>query len=284
MPQSEPAPLHKGADRPRLATMAAAYVSFGFLLALIVFKAPGINSMEPASWVTTDGHAILDCEQCHTASPGAAQPISAALIADQEHLCTGCHRGATKAAHPSGFHPNRPLSAAFPLDGEGRMTCSTCHTPHGDAPGLLRVAAVGESFCQSCHDTGFFDSMPDKGESLLMSGHFDAWSRSWTNLDPYSLRCMICHDDRTPSSRQVVSAGFSDFSALPSFRGAEHPIGADYDNLARNGDYRPRSHLAEEMLLPKGRVGCVSCHVPYSRDHARQPRTKNGLCQECHAM
>ncbi len=284
MPQSGLAPLHKAVDRLRLAAVAAAYASIGLLLALIVFKVPGLNSMEPAVVVATGSHAVLDCQECHTASPDAAQPISAGLIADQEQLCSGCHGGAIDASHPSGFRPERQLSAAFPLDRDGRFTCSTCHALHGDNPRLMRAASVGEDLCTSCHDASFFDSMPDKGESLLKSAHFDVWSRSSASLDPYSQRCLICHDDRMPSSRQVAVLGFSDSPVSPAPRGMDHPVGAEYDKAARSGDYRPRSALADEVLLPNGRVGCVSCHVPYSHDHARKPRTEKGLCFECHIL
>ncbi len=284
MPQSGPAPCQEGAGRSHHVAVVAACVLIHLLLFLFVFQAPALNGMELAARLAASGHAALNCQHCHGLSLGVAQSISGQPIVDQERLCTGCHGGATVAGHPSGFHPERPLSTAFPLDRDGRMTCSTCHALHGDDPGLLRVSSTGEDFCRSCHDAGFFDSMPDKGESLLMSAHFDAWSRSSASLDPYSQRCIICHDDRMPSGRQVAALGQSDAPAGPAPRGANHPIGADYDEAARSGSYRPRSALADEMLLPNGRVGCVSCHVPYSQDHARKPRTENGLCLDCHAL
>ena len=284
MPQSKPFQHHTGAGRTgRLATvvMAAACAWLGLILPVTAYNSLRPNNRPPAGDAAIGGHATLGCGQCHAIDQDRMKPGSNDLVLNHEHVCTECHSGAIEASHPSGFRPMRPLPAAFPLDAGGRMTCATCHVFHDNAPATLRTARIGEPFCRSCHDSEFFDSMTDKGESLLMAGHFDASARLSTNPDPYSLRCMICHDDRAQSSPQLAADGFTDAA---SSQVAGHPIGSDYDHAARGHDYRSRSLLANEMLLPNGRVACVSCHVPYSRDHGRGPRTTGGLCQECHIM
>ena len=39
----------------------------------------------------------------------------------------------------------------FPLDGEGRLNCATCHNPHVGDPGAMRSVGVGMEICPSCH-------------------------------------------------------------------------------------------------------------------------------------
>lgn len=269
----------------KTATVVFAFASFGASYSSLFFAAPTTGDLALAGGMfITDGHAKLECGQCHIALPDTGSTTSANLKDSEAELCAGCHRGAVEASHPSEFCPARPLPTAFPLDREGRMTCGTCHAFHGETPGLLRTARFGQEFCLSCHELAFFDAMPDKGESLMMSGHLDASSRPWHDVDPYSIRCMTCHDDRIPGRPQVAAVGFSDIAARDTVGGAEHPIGRAYDVAMRSREYQPRNHLADEILLPNGRVGCVSCHVPYSREHGRKPHTRAGLCVECHVM
>ena len=99
-------------------------------------------------------HADLTCGTCHVvdASGRAAEP--AALTARQERLCAGCHAKALgpspASSHPSGIVPARALPDAFPLDAEGRLTCSSCHDLHGDAARFLRGGGVDRT-CLACH-------------------------------------------------------------------------------------------------------------------------------------
>jgi len=57
-----------------------------------------------------------------------------------------------------------------------------------------------------------------------------------------------------------------------------------YDEAARFGGYVPTAEAAAEVFLPDGRIGCVSCHVPYARAHGQPPQTRSGLCFACHAL
>lgn len=63
-----------------------------------------------------------------------------------------------------------------------------------------------------------------------------------------------------------------------------HSIGVSYQEAARFGGYQPIAALPDEVLLLEGRVGCVSCHVPYRCKHGRRPQVRNGLCTSCHAL
>jgi len=265
-------------------------------------EAPSWNA-EPAAGPTDAAHGHLSCAQCHRGIPAQAPAQARAqdqdgagsttLRAGEARLCAECHPGAIEASHPIGFVPDHRLPAAFPLAADGTMTCSTCHDVHGTTPRLVRLGENRDpsdtsSLCLSCHDAAFFEAMPDGGESLHMSGHLDASGIPWSSIDPYSVQCMTCHAERAPTpggqfamAAQIASAAPNNWFGGPS---DNHPIGADYTEAVRFGDFRPQAVLADEILLPKGHVGCVSCHVPYTREHGRKPRTTSGLCLECHAL
>jgi len=228
-----------------------------------------LSAADPTSpRAATQLHPDAACADCHGAADGGG-----GLIATQETLCGSCHRGGVEASHPSGFVPARNLPAAFPLDDAGRMTCSTCHDFHGKRPALLR-ATHRDNLCLGCHDKQFFAAMADGGLSLLGFGHLAAGPfPAGGGLDPYSTRCVDCHADEAPAA-----------GVTPASLGAVHPLALDYHTAAAFGGYRDPNLLAEGILLPGGNVGCVSCHLPYDREHGRQPRTRAGLCAECHEL
>lgn len=233
-----------------------------------------------------DQHFGAACESCHL-DPGDMAPEHATrLTSSQERLCGGCHSGAAEASHPIGFAPSRPLPPDFPLDARGEFACSTCHDVHNNAPGRLRGAAAGGDFCLACHEPSFFDQMPDGGVSLgssghLASGHLDARRAEPSSLDQYSLRCIDCHDDRL----SLVNGGRRVSSTVPVFTGAaNHPIGMSYTRLTGVRGYHPSFELPKEVLLPEGRVSCISCHAGYSQQHGALVRPTPRLCLDCHAL
>jgi predicted CXXCH cytochrome family protein len=180
-----------------------------------------------------------------------------------------------------GFVPDRSLPDDFPMGTGGAMDCGTCHDPSISTPGLLRGLADGEHICLSCHETAFFADLPDPVRVLMFAGHFDTRGGSAAGIDAFSLRCMVCHDDHGPATLRTASASnFLQFDAGPN----NHSIGVEYAEAVRYGGYEPMAMLPDEILLPEGRVGCVSCHVPYSRKHGRAPHTRGGLCLTCHAL
>jgi predicted CXXCH cytochrome family protein len=96
-------------------------------------------------------HAMLDCRDCHVVGADGAPMVPIELVGTQEAICGMCHRDAIEASHSTGFVPKRPLPKAYPLDREGRLTCSTCHELHGQAAVLLRAGEPGRDFCGPCH-------------------------------------------------------------------------------------------------------------------------------------
>lgn len=194
--------------------------------------------------------------------------------------CSTCHQDKARGGHPVDFVSKRSLPVGFPLGAGGRFACLTCHDLGRADPDHVRADNRGRALCISCHDEGFFAAMSDGGQSLFVSPHLPSNKRIGTGLDPVSAQCLGCHDPEA-----IVASNEPGFGPLPHFVGpASHPIGRSYADAATYGGYRAIDALASDIVLPNGMVGCVSCHVPFSRDHARPPRTRSGLCVECHEM
>lgn len=84
-----------------------------------------------------------NCSSCHTTD-------NKLKIADVSELCISCHPNHT-SDHKIGVVV-KMIPVGLPLDKEHKMTCITCHEPHGNGVGIKMLRMKGESLCQSCHD------------------------------------------------------------------------------------------------------------------------------------
>ena len=239
------------------------------------------------SWITNANkrpeiHPLdAKCEDCHLARGEITRSNAGQLKASQERLCGICHEDALNVSHPSGFHVSRELPEQFPLDWKGDMTCSTCHEVHGHEPGLMRLPERGIDLCSRCHTAKFFSSMADGAESVMHSGHLDATGRlSGQDLDPYSFKCMECHSEKATIKSLIITGSV----ARHISSSVNHPVGISYRQAATFGGYHPREMLDERILLPGGRMSCISCHQGYSMQHGKLVIEGEGLCYECHNL
>jgi predicted CXXCH cytochrome family protein len=153
---------------------------------------------------------------------------------------------------------------------------------HGTAPGLLRGNKSGAAFCFSCHDRRFFEQMKDRGTSLQQTGHFVMGSTPGSQVDSLSLQCIACHENE--SDALGIRMGKNNI-VLHNSGGANHPIGMRYPaNPGRDVNLRPKGALPRAILLPDGRMSCVSCHQVYKKDHGKlvMPNEGSALCLQCH--
>lgn len=113
------------------------------------------------------------CSFCHSKAPDVSRFLKSTstrqpdLKADIQTLCTLCHE---ERPHPGGIvHSGIPweggakqVPSSFPVDGQGRLTCATCHDPHVFDTlkwGLMRQdqtakkmrAIDGVPICPACH-------------------------------------------------------------------------------------------------------------------------------------
>ncbi len=109
-----------------------------------------------------DGRSV-SCITCHDPHPKGAVP-KALLAKPQFELCTGCHLQKKAALARSSHMPLR----------EGKMTCTSCHNPHGSPyPRQLLQPSINAN-CYSCH--------AEKRGPFL-------WEHA-----PVRENCMNCHD------------------------------------------------------------------------------------------
>ena len=226
----------------------------------------------------------IDCGSCHLAGKEVRPEQASKLVASQELLCGRCHPDAVRASHPSGFAAKPGMPAQYPPDWKGDLTCSTCHLVHGTEPGLLRGGKRGKEMCLACHDAVFFNNMKDRGGSIEQSGHSNAVvALANAGLDPYSLQCLGCHGNQADANG--VSVGRNGLLRHAS-GAANHPIGMRYRESLKSGGFHQENRLSKKIFLPDGKIGCLSCHQAYKKEHGKLviPNAGSALCFECHDL
>ena len=140
----------------------------------------------------------------------------------------------------------------------------------------------------------YFAAPASAQTALWDSTSATSFSNSGT-LDRYTNQCMGCHDYDTGSQLlKVNNGGFSNRSFDNNGRSTGHPVGMRYADVANgssynSGRYRPVSALSEELILPDGKVSCITCHEDIDidtnpREHGKLVVSNRGsqLCFECH--
>ena len=100
-------------------------------------------------------------------------------------------------------------------------------------------------------------------------------------LDSFSSHCISCHGDTVQTGRP--GSRYADYILAHGASTMKHPIGFDYD--ANPGQrYRSRATLNENILLPDGKLSCVTCHQAYGDGHGKLVMSNRGssLCYQCH--
>ncbi|NGZ28518.1 MAG: hypothetical protein G8345_16715 [Magnetococcales bacterium] len=235
--------------------------------------------------IPNQGHlANSDCQSCHLATT-ITNDNANVLVSSQEEICLRCHPNALKASHPTGFHPRRRIPNNMPLDWKGDLTCSTCHSLHAPmGSGILRHNKRGQAFCLLCHDQTFFTRMVEGGSSVMASGHIETTptGRSMA-FDSFSSQCIACHTEMAGGNKieitdmGVVRHGGSNMS---------HPLGSQYDLFGPAQGYRLLETLPPQIVLPDGKISCISCHEGYSQIHGKLVISNrgSGLCLACHNL
>ncbi len=192
----------------------------------------------------TGGHGrTMRCVDCHR----VMERISDRNLltgASEKEICLKCHvdkKGKTfRSPHLS--------------QDEAKMTCSTCHAPHGsDTPKLLTAASVNEN-CYQCHAEKrgpyLFEHLPVQEncllchEAIMPADHRGRTNETCTSVHRSLLKmrqpflCLECHtnlpralpsnidphDVLNPRSRYTYNRGC--LNCHPMIHGSRHPSGA----------------------------------------------------------
>lgn len=228
-----------------------------------------------------------ECFGCHFTIPKEGDPRPFRFVAPIDSLCLACHTQLDPVSHYVNASTSDSYEAVYPVIEAEEMSCSTCHDPHmpfkdistGERTYFLREGVTGKEECLRCHTD---DVQMGKRFSLLPvmnKAHGVAYFTAVTSvvldysgrrlhirdklvvLDRLSVFCLNCHD--SPDNPELTNPG-SEVFAHGSDNGLSHPVGIDYDEAAwRNKELRG-GDMDTRILLFDGKVGCCSCHDPYS--------------------
>ena len=245
---------------------------------------------------------------------------------EQGDTCLQCHDGLVLddrqvwqtdlAHHPVDVVPDYEVPAFFPLDEQGRLRCTTCHSPHGastadDAAAVTdedgRLAAArhwsddefftrldrGDSaLCEACHTDAAHDDAIDRlglsGSSHPVGSALEEAlakraEAQGSPLEDVQKGCLGCHSPHAAEGTALLRAAGDGKGCIACHEGhadslRSHPVGA--------GGERPRVRAASEIPVDReGQVDCSSCHqlVGGSADQLlRSPADGGDLCVSCH--
>ncbi len=250
-----------------------------------------------------NAHEFSDgqCPGCHAVTPVKGKRETLKMKAPIQHLCGKCHGELEgTVSHPVEIAPvNAVLPADLPLSVEGKMTCSTCHDIHAAPPpgftlkwSFLRRQDAGQAFCSACHageDSGLMKKENSHSQAIGRAHmEFTTTDEKGGRIDNISRTCLSCHDGSLGLNADVAAGAWEHGVALSKFDPqGSHPIGVNYKTARRKrGGLHPIGTLNPLIKLIGGKVGCCSCHDPYS--HSQEPKmlvmsnSGSRLCLACH--
>ena len=239
------------------------------------------------------------CPTCHVMD-SSGEVAGNRLTGPTTRLCGRCHKGLFDEGymHPLNVRPKKAkIPADFPLSPTGEIVCSTCHdihssflTPYGAPSHYLRRYEAGSKFCEACHAgvsarTGHAGSM---GEAHFQSKYVQTGSSQ--EIDPISKNCISCHDGSYASSVSIRAGAWRHQKELMSHDAGSHPIGINYEvaraSRGKRSLLKPAGTIDRRIRLFDGKVGCGSCHDPYSTIEKRLVMSdyQSKLCFACHMV
>lgn len=251
-------------------------------------------------------YRLDECLQCHVSIPDEGKKVRPMLFVDNiNRLCQRCHKDDIQLSHPVGMKPSMRIPADMPLDERGELTCATCHNIHqkrddilGEKTYLLRRNVIGKAFCMACHrkdedkkNVETFSlgmrkiARPSHREFLTEAHGFKKYRviDSSSPIDSISVECLGCHDGTIGADTQVtIGAGIWQHSQQNA---SSHPIGIDYAAAQTNNrTLRHMSEINKAIKFFDGKIGCASCHDPYSNISTQLVMSNkwSALCLECH--
>lgn len=240
------------------------------------------------------------CGTCHILDTGG-RIVKGEMRASLTALCMECHTEIFTEGymHPVDIKPkNIRVPADMPLSRYGDMTCGTCHdihssylTPYGTKTNFLRRGETGRNFCIICHPDaaslraghrGTLDEVHFKSRYIVTGGSLE--------IDRMSQNCISCHDGAYASSVSIRGGYWSHGRELMRNDMGSHPIGVDYENSrirrGRKSDLRPIGMVDRRIRFFDGKIGCGSCHDPYSGIEKQLviSDVRSKLCFSCHLL
>lgn len=177
-----------------------------------------------------------------------------------------------------------PHDFSDPRGGPGNA-CNGCHVPHMQAIDIVTAPAA------TTQPVGVPATQPSV-QLYRIEGQRRVFVPDRYTPGPTSLVCLGCHDGTiatsTIGSSHAMLAGVrTGFHVPEHFVWRDHPIGVPYPAGHRN-DYKPVSAVVADgrIVLPEGRIECISCHEPHDRyglpGMLVKSSKRSALCLSCH--
>ena len=258
----------------------------------------------------------------HRSTPLAQLQEKKDVVGSPE-MCLSCHDGSIQDSrgrvcndpgHRVGIKPSDKVNipANFPLDENGLLQCSTCHTPHAVPPRngrlvttFLRADNANSSLCRECHKQALGGAeqgnhpvnvqakanveairaaggiFGDEGESQIICetchmAHGGITTKrlvlSVENTQTMSILCEVCHTKKPVKPGAAAGALFSHPLDVKPGRGVKIPAAWSSGDNVVTGT--------------NGELVCRTCHRPHfaaDKKHLLADHTgKDGLCVQCH--
>ncbi len=231
-------------------------------------------------------------------------------------MCFSCHDGSVKDSrarvnNDSGHKTNMPppshmkIPETFPLDEDGKMQCSTCHTAHGVPSGtgardtiFLRTSNKDSAMCRQCH--------PDANGGIAAGNHpLDSTQQeipaTLTALGAVAghkknqIICESCHTAHgSPFDSLLVKGTGNSGLCLDCHRDKEIFTADGKKKPFHVINVAPQKVKIPEGLIEKGAklgdkgvITCLTCHKVHHNKIEQQllliqKDNKSSLCLTCH--
>jgi len=182
-----------------------------------------------------NGVYCLDCHKIHN------NTREALLIKPELDLCLFCHNEQRARLHYKSHHPLA----------EGKMTCNSCHEPHGSLNGevgMLKTDERANDLCLNCHaryqGPFIFEHAPVAENCLeCHDPHGTVANNLLTQNEPFL--CLQCHEGHFHANREAKAVNVpAKPGTIDTYTGETHSI------TGRNINDWSRGFLTK----------CTSCH------------------------
>jgi len=242
--------------------------------------------------------------------------------AGDPEMCLSCHDGSVRDSraeicndpvHRIGVRPSRRviIPEKFPLDANGAMQCTTCHTPHAAAVQgdslvdfFLRAPNPNSSFCTQCHvDQAGGKKSGNHPLDIAAAGN-TAVIREAGGIfgsEPRNrIICETCHlahggitgsflvlpveNTQTPFILCEACHTKNPGKGAPAGKGFSHPV----DTKPGSAASVPAAWSAGDNIVlgTAGEIVCRTCHRPHQAKGKEfllcGPAGKDALCLHCH--
>lgn len=266
---------------------------------------PSAEIRMPKDFPLTDDNRLF-CGTCHSPHEPTIK-IEGRLVSNMRRptitndFCMECHIAEKKGGHLLGkldqeIPMNVILSGGLAGPRKNKLTCRTCHLPHGSPERELLVRPK-ESLCEDCHGSNpsrdeigpGMETHPTgvKAADELLGRRLPGGNRISLGKDKEVI-CLTCHKAHRPEIKESLLVAANTVGELCVHCHARHGGGGSKEKNNGNHPFAARTKRGRAVA-----EGCNICHRTHNgardpfAEHGKihllsAPMTNSELCIECH--